>query len=238
MTKFKTLFFVSLFTICAISITKAQDKKTSNEINQKGINKINSGMPNRISMNVTVPKQTQGATFGEKVNSRLNITLIENGCIVLFPSNEGYKINLTDNSINNLSKDEGLSFGEKINAGVHATGSAISQGGSLLGGALPGGAIISAAVSSVSHLSGGGSGAASASYAKSSKTNYPIDDSSTDATLELPDGEFELIFVIKQTASTKLKETLKTQVKIGFSVENGLLKTKHDTVKNSISNIR
>ncbi len=29
------------------------------------------GMPNRISMNVTVPKQTQGATFGEKVNQGL-----------------------------------------------------------------------------------------------------------------------------------------------------------------------
>ena len=29
------------------------------------------GMPNRISMNVTVPKQTQGATFGEKVNAGL-----------------------------------------------------------------------------------------------------------------------------------------------------------------------
>ncbi|WP_407524784.1 hypothetical protein PDL71_02375 [Lacibacter sp. MH-610] len=29
-------------------------------------------MPNRISMNVTVPKQTQGATFGEKVNRGLN----------------------------------------------------------------------------------------------------------------------------------------------------------------------
>jgi hypothetical protein len=28
-------------------------------------------MPNRISMNVTVPKQTQGATFGEKVNQGL-----------------------------------------------------------------------------------------------------------------------------------------------------------------------
>jgi hypothetical protein len=26
-------------------------------------------MPNRISMNVTVAKQTQGATFGEKVNA-------------------------------------------------------------------------------------------------------------------------------------------------------------------------
>lgn len=35
------------------------------------INGINGGMPNRISMNVTVPKQTQGATFGEKVNAGL-----------------------------------------------------------------------------------------------------------------------------------------------------------------------
>lgn len=32
----------------------------------------NAGMPNRISMNVTVPKQTQGATFGEKVNQGLH----------------------------------------------------------------------------------------------------------------------------------------------------------------------
>ena len=31
----------------------------------------NNSMPNRISMNVTVPKQTQGATFGEKVNQGL-----------------------------------------------------------------------------------------------------------------------------------------------------------------------
>lgn len=33
--------------------------------------KINGGMPNRISMNVTVPRQTQGATFGERVNAGL-----------------------------------------------------------------------------------------------------------------------------------------------------------------------
>jgi hypothetical protein len=32
----------------------------------------NAGMPNRISMNVTVAKQTQGATFGEKVNQGLH----------------------------------------------------------------------------------------------------------------------------------------------------------------------
>ena len=30
------------------------------------------GVPKRISMNVTVPKQTQGATFGEKVNAGLH----------------------------------------------------------------------------------------------------------------------------------------------------------------------
>lgn len=33
--------------------------------------KLDGGMPNRISMNTTVPKQTQGATFGEKVNQGL-----------------------------------------------------------------------------------------------------------------------------------------------------------------------
>ena len=32
----------------------------------------NAGMPSRISINVTVPKQTQGATFGEKVNQGLH----------------------------------------------------------------------------------------------------------------------------------------------------------------------
>lgn len=36
---------------------------------------------------------------------------------------------------------------DKVNAGLHAAGSALSQGASLLGGALPGGAVISAAVS-------------------------------------------------------------------------------------------
>jgi YD repeat-containing protein len=33
---------------------------------------MNGGMPNRISMTVTAPKQTQGATFGEKVNAGLH----------------------------------------------------------------------------------------------------------------------------------------------------------------------
>ena len=210
------------------------------ESNLKGINTVNNGMPNRISMNVTVAKQTQGATFCEKVNSgKINIRLIENGCVVLFPQNMGYKINVKDNSINELTASERSSFGEKVNQGLHAAGSVISQGASLLGGALPGGAIISASVSSVGNLAGGaGGGAAAASYAKNAKKVVPIQDQETDATMELPDGEFELAFVISQKATSGLKDTLKTQVRIGFSVENGILKTKHDTAKNSISNIR
>jgi len=214
--------------------------------NINGIN--NNGMPNRISMNVTVSKQTQGATFGEKVNSGIiNITLVEEGCVVLFPTNEGYRVNTIDKSINELSSSESATFGEKVNQGLHAAGSAWSQGASLLGGALPGGAIISAAVSSVGNLAGGaGGGAAAASYAKdglitkpdSGKTVIKIQDNESDAILELVDGEYELKFVVLQKTTSGLKDTLKTQVRIGFSVENGVLKTKHDTVKNSVGNIR
>ena len=63
-------------------------------------------------------------------------------------------------------------------------------------------------------------------------------DRQSDASLELPDGDFELAFVIVEKATSGLKDTLKTQVRIGFSIENGVLKSKHDTAKNSVGNIR
>ena len=243
---------IIILTISSFSLVQAQEtslerkgwdgtvKGGSKTETQKSINNINGGMPNRISMNVTVAKQTQGATFGEKVNSgKINVTLVEGGCVVLFPSNEGYRINTSDKTINELSKSECKSFGEKVNQGLHAAGSALSQGASLLGGALPGGSVISAAVSSVGNLAGGaGGGAAAASYAKTSKTVFKIQDSENDATFELPDGEYELVFVIVEKATSGLKDTLKTQVRIGFTVENNVLKTKHDTAKNSVGNIR
>ena len=243
---------IIILTISSFSLVQAQEtslerkgwdgtvKGGSKAETQKSINNINGGMPNRISMNVTVAKQTQGATFGEKVNSgKINVTLVEGGCVVLFPSNEGYRINTSDKTINELSKSECKSFGEKVNQGLHAAGSALSQGASLLGGALPGGSVISAAVSSVGNLAGGaGGGAAAASYAKTSKTVFKIQDSENDATFELPDGEYELVFVIVEKATSGLKDTLKTQVRIGFTVENNVLKTKHDTAKNSVGNIR
>lgn len=223
---------------------KAMPGMTAN--NKSNINNINGGMPNRISMNVTVPKQTQGATFGEKVNAgKINVTLVEEGCVVLFPENAGYKVNIRNMSITELSANESLAFGEKVNQGLHAAGSALSQGASLLGGTLPGGAIISAAVSSVGNLAGGaGGGAAAASYAKNGKMVLKIQDQDSDSVMELPDGEYQLAFVIveNKTAGVKaisgVKDTLQTQVLIVFTVENGVLKTKHDTAKNSVGNIR
>ena len=103
--------------------------------NNKSINNINNAMPNRISMNVTVPKQTQGATFGEKVN-----------------------------------------------AGLHAAGSALAQGASVtISGNLWWDKIefpnIVNSVSSVGNLAGGaGGGAAAASYAATGRIGNLTDE--------------------------------------------------------------
>jgi len=225
-------------------------EKMSSGLQKSGLN-TNSNPPKssvnegaRISMNVTVGKQTQGATFGEKVNAgKINITLVEGGCVVVFPNNQAYRVNTSEQSITELSAQES----SKVNAGLHAAGGALSQGASLLGGALPGGAIISAAVSSVSTMAGGsGGGAAAASYAatgrmanaNSGKTVWEIKDDDCDARVELADGDYFLDFKVVEKATVGLKDTLKTQVRIGFSVENNVLKTKHDTAKNSVGNIR
>ncbi len=248
-------------------------------IQGKSINGINNGMPNRISMNITVAKQTQGTTFGEKVNAgMINVTLVKDGCVVLFPDNEGYRVNTAKQCITKLTAEE---YG-KVNAGLHATGGALAQGASLLGGALPGGAIISAAISSVGNLAGAaGGGAAAASYAatgriagdgkdndcdgkadvlasvtpltgtiggitggavagkaKTSDKVWEVGDQDCDGTAELADGDYELSFVVIEKAASGLKDTLKTQVKIQFSSISNVLKTKHDTAKNSVGNIR
>ena len=178
------------------------------------INSINAGMPNRISMNVTVPKQTQGATFGEKVN-----------------------------------------------AGLHAAGSALSQGASLLGGALPGGAVISAAVSSVGNLAGGaGGGAAAASYAATGVVGFsggaggaavggsPVavgGGSGAGPNLTAGAGTNGMGAYNNDIASMSSQNSQMLQVQMAMQRENtmfssisNVLKTKHDTAKNSVGNIR
>lgn len=224
-----------------------------------GINGINSNnMPNRISMNVTVAKQTQGATFGDKVNAGLHaaggalasgasMIVIECGqsaCAVAFPDGSGYSADLQAMTLSPLASQQAARVREAPAADAR-----------LLGGALPGGAILSAAVSSVSNLAGSGGGAAAASYAATgrmadggvvlaSRSDNP---GVIDVLDPLQDGEYQLAVVVDK-ATSGLKDTLKTQVRttqpqqvrivLGFSVEAGVLKTKHDTAKNSVGNIR
>lgn len=162
--------------------------------NEKSIN--NNGMPNRISMNVTVPKQTQGATFGEKINAGIHAS---GGAYIIFPNKQAFLI--AQNKVTEMSNTEVA----KVNAGLHAAGSTVAQGASLVGGALPGGAIISAAVSKVDN-------------------NRPIwDIKNTTESFSLPgnlsDGDYILTVVIEK-ATSGLKDTLKTQVRLMLRVEN------------------
>lgn len=184
--------------------------------NANKINSINNGMPNRISMNVTVPKQTQGATFGEKINSG-----IQSGgsAYIIFPNKQAFLA--TKNKITEMTSADVA----KVNQGLHAAGSAVAQGASLVGGALPGGAIISAAVSSyVNNTTVWQSGNLGNEFKMPSN---------------LPDGEYELAMVLDGGS----KDAAKIQVFFGFQVEGGTYKvlaanTKHDTAKNAIGNVR
>lgn len=76
-----------------VKATAAQNSQSL----KAGINGINSNsMPNRISMNVTVPKQTQGATFGEKVSA--GFTTDGNNQLKA-QNNNTVRSNRTDNAI-------------------------------------------------------------------------------------------------------------------------------------------
>ena len=216
-----------------------------------GINGINGNhMPNRISMNVTVGKQTQGSTFGEKVNAGLQAagSVVANGaslviecgaaaCAVAMPDGSGLRADLETLSIGPLDPGLGLSMRK-------APG-----GASVLGAALPGGSIISAAVSSVSQLKGGG--AASAAYAATGRSAAPDvlashnrEDGGIDITEPLANGDYVLTLVVEK-ATSGLKDTLKTQVRMAapqrvrmrltFTVADGAMQARPDAATNSIS---
>ena len=239
----KKLSLIFCLTICssilfAQETERAQKVRTkSNAANEKStsfpIN--NSTMPNRISMNVTVGKQT------------ITVNVIESGAVVLFPNKTGLKIDSKDQVITEMTADQykmyykiskeshgkqtqGTSFGEKVNAGLHATGSPNTSSERAS-------ALIHTSITFLDLGSGGG-GAAAASYAKNQKSiKLPDDETDITITEPLADGEYELSFTIQQ-GEKGLKDTLKTQARLAFTMENNIIKTKHDTAKNSISNVR
>lgn len=227
--------------------------------------KIDSGMPNRISINVTVPKQTQGATFGERVNGGLHAAgsaLAQGASLQIEAACDGRQCVVT------------FPDGHGVRADLQALQLAPAEpGAAVVGHALPGGAIVSAAVSALSGNAGGG--AASASYAATGRVAPAVmampsrmaGPGQIDVTEPLVDGEYLLTLVVEkgaaepgaagkgkaadkvvEKATSGLKDTLKTQVRtsappqvrieLAFQVEGGVLKTKHDTAKNSISNVR
>ncbi len=227
-------------------------------VNASSVNNINGGMPNRISMNVTVPKQTQGATFGEKVNAGLHAAggalaqgagsvVIECGqaaCAVVLPDGTGYRADMQKMRVEVLASSKGAA----VRRG--------SAGAALLGGALPGGSVISAAVSSVGNLAGSGGGAAAASYAATGRTLEGGKEGLATATAApgvidvldpLTDGDYTLTLVV-DIATSGLKDTLKTQVRgvppqrmeimLVFAVEDGALKARHDIALNAIRNLK
>lgn len=213
------------------------------------VDTLNGGMPNRISMNVTVPKQTQNTTFGEKVNAGLHAagSAVSQGgsltiacgpaeCAVSLPDGSGYRANLQNMTLAPMAKGQ---------AGVPAAGTAA-----------PGAGIVSAAMSPVSPAGArtAKSGAAAASYAATGRQAAPAslasrrrDAGNIDVTEPLADGEYVLTLVVEK-ATSGLKDTVKTQVRMAapprvridmvFSVEGGVLKARHDTAKNTIGNIR
>lgn len=180
-------FLISIFLISSAILGFGQTEKS--------INGINNGMPNRISMNVTVPKQTQGATFGEKINAGLHAA---GGAYIIFPNKQAFLV--TRNKVSEMT----LSEVAKVNAGLHAAGGAVAQGASLVGGALPGGAVISAAVSKVD-------GGAPLWEVKNVKEGFLLPSN-------LANGEYFLTVTVEK-ATSGLKDTLKTQVRLGIKVE-------------------
>jgi len=197
-----------------------------------------------IKKNESARKGWDGTIKGSNVSIPINGGVIHvqttpEGCIVMFADN-GFNVNSRKKTMTVLSKKQFADFGEKMNAGLHAAGGALAQGASLLGGALPGGAVISAAVSNVSSNQTDGASSANTKSADKKKKkiwNSSLDDD-CDGLMNLPDGDYEIEVVFENIPSSKSSKAEQTAVTIEFSTISNVLKTKHDTAKNSINNVR
>ncbi len=173
--------------------------------------KIDAALPTRISMNVSIGKQSQGMTFGEKVN-----------------------------------------------LGLQQAGQVLADGATLIGGALPGAGIISAAVSSVGRLTNGPGAPASAAVYGAAGVLPTTGLSTTlggvagvagpmkitDPSIQVGTTSGQVASMNTDLASRSEENGKMLQVQIALQHENQVftsvsnaLKTKHDTVKNSIGNI-
>jgi hypothetical protein len=134
------------------------------------INTIGTAAANgRITNNENCGPVTQKITYPDGTSEELSFVCLGDAAIY----NER-----TNKTVTVPKQTQGTTFGEKVNAGLHAAGSALSQGASrgVISGRVSWSANNSAgiitnqnAVSSVGSISGGGSGSGSASYAATGK---------------------------------------------------------------------
>ncbi len=223
-----------------------------------GINGVNQQMPNRISMNVTVPKQTQGATFGEKVSSGLQsgasalsqgaslTVLIECGqgaCLVTLPDGDGYRADLQRKRVEVLKSNK---TGDPDQRRMQTM---------MTGSALPGTGIVSATITSVGALAGAGSGAAAASYARTAQASEAAPLRSAGNAAEgrikvldsLTDGDYVMTLIVAEAnaapattlnAGRQAGAAQRLRIGLGLRVTDGVLRTLHDSPRNMVSVVR
>jgi len=153
---------------------------------------------------------------------------------------EKQQINTSDDVAGNPVKSKILavsSFKQPITIEIFSSKEKDNQNRTVVNGLTVKGAIISAAVSSVGNLAGAGGGAAAASYAatgrsapKPAKITISQRETGDEAsTFTDENGNFSL---------TLKHDTLHTIYVNGVEYGQVKLKTKHDTAKNSINNVR
>jgi hypothetical protein len=239
----KNLFQLSLlvfFVMLLAGMISAQDAKS--------VNNINNGMPNRISMNVTVARQTQGAAFGEKVNTGLHAAggaLAQGASLVGAALPGGSIISAALSKTNSEDKEwevknqgNGFTLPENLEPGDYyliivvttETGKNNILRTPIRLGILSGENGGTMAVSSVSGLAGGaGGGAAAASYAATGRSVNPSG---------LGDTGKKPLTTQEPSLKSETGETFYSIYINGVEYDMVRVKTKHDTVKNSINNIR
>ena len=148
-------------------------------------------------------------------------------------------------------------FGDRVKAGLDQGAGALAQGASIMGGVLPGGAILSSAVSSVRQVAGSGAGAGAPTVGSGLSVSTQYLGTTGDASSFNPStsgggsgvsvggsvtgtGSNDSLLADAMARNEKMI-TLQMQMQNEnqqFTSISNILKTRHDTVKNSISNVR
>jgi hypothetical protein len=161
-------------------------------------------------------------------------------------------------------QSQGVDFGQRLQAGLANTGNALAAGANLVGGAVPGMGIVSAAVSSVSnHVGGSVAGPATASYASTGMVNVgggsggPINTTvgGGGTTVITGSGQSPTFSAgatsndvgMGNSSIANMSGELSNMLRLQYSMQrenitytsmSNVMKGKHDTVKNTIQNVR